>query len=54
METFFGIMKNEIHNGYEIEYKSFVAFVESVKEFIGIYSNERIHSKIIWIPPTKY
>jgi len=54
MESFFGIMKNEIYYGHETEYKSFDAFQNVVNEYIDYYNNIRIKQKTAWLSPVQY
>ena len=54
MESFFGIMKNEMLYGHESEYKSFEQFKEVVKEYIWYYNNIRIKKKSGWMSPVQY
>ena len=54
MESFFGIMKNEMLYGHESEYKSFEQFKEVVKEYIWYYNNVRIKKKSGWMSPVQY
>lgn len=53
METFLGILKNEIYYGYEKEYRSFSEFSEAIRKYIEYYNNERIQVKTKWMPPVK-
>ena len=54
METFFGRMKNEMFYGEERSFHSYEEFAKAVKEYIDYYNNDRIQSKIKWMPPVKY
>ena len=54
MESFFGIMKNEMFYGHESEYKSFEQFKEVVSEYIWYYNNVRIKKKSGWMSPVQY
>ena len=54
MESFFGIMKNEMLYGHESEYRSFEQFKEVVKEYIWYYNNVRIKKKSGWMSPVQY
>lgn len=45
MESFFGIMKNEMFYGHEHEYGSYKDFKKVVEEYIYYYNNERIKKK---------
>jgi len=54
MESFFGVMKNEIYYGHETEYKSFCEFQKVVKEYIDYYNNIRIKQRTAWLSPVQY
>ena len=54
MESFFGIMKNEMFYGHESEYKNFEQFKEVVSEYIWYYNNVRIKKKSGWMSPVQY
>ena len=54
MESFFGIMKNEMFYGHEDEYKDFNHFKMVVEEYIWYYNNERIKKKSVWLSPVQY
>ena len=54
MESFFGVMKNEMFYGHESEFKTFDQFKKAVAEYIDYYNNYRIRSKTKWMPPSKY
>ena len=54
MESFFGIMKNEMFYGHESEYRSYEHFKEVVGEYIWYYNNERIKKKSGWMSPVQY
>ena len=54
MESFFGIMKNEMFYGHESEYKNFEQFKEVVGEYIWYYNNVRIKKKSGWMSPVQY
>ena len=41
MESFFGVMKNEMYYGLEDTYKSFAEFKKAVDEYIAWYNKER-------------
>ena len=43
MESFFGVMKNEMYYGLEDIYKSFAEFKKAVDEYIVWHNKERIH-----------
>ncbi len=42
MESFFGVMKNEMYYGMEDSFESFAAFKKAVDEYIRWYNEERI------------
>lgn len=54
MESFFGVMKNEIFYGHEYEYHSFSQFLNVVDKYMFYYNNERIKEKTNWMSPVKY
>ena len=54
MESFFGIMKNEMFYGHESEFKTFDQFKKEVADYIDYYNNKRIRSKTKWMPPSKF
>ena len=54
MESFFGVMKNEMFYGHESEFKTFDQFKKAVAEYIDYYNNQRIKSKTKWMPPSKF
>lgn len=54
MESFFGIMKNEMFYGHEKEFKTFEQFKNAVAEYIDYYNNFRIKIKTKWMPPAKF
>ena len=54
MESFFGIMKNEMYYGHEKDYKNFTDFKDVVDEYIWYYNNVRIKEKSNWMSPVNY
>ena len=54
MESFFGVMKNEMFYGHESEFKTFKKFKKTVADYIDYYNNRRIKSKTKWMPPSKF
>lgn len=54
MESFFGVMKNEMFYGHESEFKAFEQFKKAVAEYIDYYNNRRIKSKTKWMPPSRF
>ena len=54
MESFFGVMKNEMSCGHESESRTFEEFKKAVSECIDHYNNRRIKLKTKWMPPAKY
>lgn len=54
MESFLGIMKNEMFYGHESEFHTFEQFKEAMVDYIDYYSNERIRSKTKWMPKSKF
>lgn len=53
MESFFGVMKNEMSCGHEAECRTFEEFKKAVSEYVDYYNNRRIKSKTKWMPPAK-
>lgn len=51
MESFFGVMKNEMYYGLEDTYKSFAEFKKAVDEYIAWYNEERIREGCGYKPP---
>ena len=54
MESFFGIIKNEMFYGHESEFKTFDQFKQAVADYMYYYNNQRIKSKTKWMPPSKF
>ena len=54
MESFFGLMKNEMFYGHEDEIGSFDIFKTIVNEYIDYYNNKRIKCKTNWMSPVAY
>jgi putative transposase len=55
MESFFGIMKNEMFYGYEKkEYRSFNQLKEAIEKYIHYYNYERIKVKLKGLSPVQY
>lgn len=54
MESFFGILKNEMFYGQEHIYKNFSEFKKALDAYIYYYNNERIKEKIGWLSPIEY
>ena len=54
MESFFGVMKNEMFYGHEKEFKTFEQFKHAVAEYMDYYNNYRIKIKTKWMPPSKF
>ena len=54
MESFFGVMKNEMFYGHENEYDNFEQFKQVVDKYIYYYNNERIKKKTGWMSPVQY
>ncbi len=54
MESFFGIMKNEMFYGHERELRNFAAFFEVVGEYIRYYNCVKIKRKTGWKSPVEY
>lgn len=54
MESFFGVMKNEMFYGRESQFKTFDDLKRAVSKYIRYYNNRRIREKSNWMPPRKY
>ena len=54
MESFFGIMKNEMFYGHESEYPNFNVFAAVVSDYINYYNNVRIKKKSGWMSPVQF
>ena len=54
MESFFGVMKNEMFYGHEGEFRTFEQLKRAISEYIDYYNNRRIKGKTKWMPPAKY
>lgn len=54
MESFFGILKNEMFYGHEKEYRSFNQLKEAIVKYIHYYNNERIKEKLKGLSPVQY
>lgn len=54
MESFFGVMKNEMFYGHEKDFKTFEQFKHAVAEYMNYYNNYRIKIKTKWMPPSKF
>lgn len=54
MESFFGVMKNEMFYGHEGEFRTFEQLKRAIAEYIDYYNNRRIKGKTKWMPPAKY
>ena len=54
MESFFGIMKNEIYYGKEKLISSFEQFKSLVNSFVFYYNNVIIKEKTGWLSPVQY
>ena len=54
MESFFGVMKNEMFYGYESKFKTFDQLKKAVADYIDYYNNHRIKRKTKWMPPSKF
>ena len=54
MESFFGIMKNEIYYGKENSIINFNHFKFLVDEYMRYYNNKRIKKKTGWLSPVQY
>ena len=54
MESFFGVMKNEMFYGHDKDFKTFEQFKQAVAEYMDYYNNYRIKIKTKWMPPSKF
>lgn len=54
MESFFGILKNEMFYGHESEFRTFSDLKKTVTGYIDHYNNERIRERTRWLPPAEY
>ena len=54
MESFFGVMKNEMFYGHENDFKTFEDFEKAVNDYIFYYNNIRIKQKDGWMSPVQY
>lgn len=54
MESFFGILKNEMFYGKEQTYGSFKEFKKAIDEYIFYYNNIRIKEKTKYLSPVQY
>ena len=54
MESFFGIMKNEMFYGHESEYPNFNVFAAVVSDYINYYNSVRIKKKSGWMSPVQF
>ena len=54
MESFFGVMKNEMFYGHEKDFKTFEQFKHAVAKYMDYYNNYRIKIKTKWMPPSKF
>ena len=54
MESFFGVMKNEMFYGHEKDFETFEQFKQAVAEYMDYYNNYRIKIKTKWMPPSKF
>lgn len=54
MESFFGVLKNEMFYSQEYSIKNFNEFKKIVESYIDYYNNERIKEKTNWMSPVQY
>lgn len=52
MESFFGIMKQEMYYGNV--YYSFDELKEAIEKYIKYYNERRIKQKLGWVSPVEY
>ncbi len=54
MENFFGILKNEMFYGHELEFESLNNLKENIEDYIKWYNEERINEKRNGLSPLEY
>ena len=54
MESFFGVMKNEMFYGHEYEFKALDDLEKSMREYISYHNNQKIITKLKGLTPTTY
>lgn len=54
MENFFGILKNEMFYGHELEFKTLQDLKKAIEEYIKWYNEERINIKRKGLSPLEY
>lgn len=54
MESFFGIMKNEMFYGHEYEFTSLEQLKKAMIKYIDYYNNKRIKEKLKGMTPVEY
>ncbi len=54
MESFFGILKNEMFYGHEKEFSSYKKLKMAIDDYIYYYNNDRIKTKLKGLSPVQY
>ncbi|HHG7985142.1 TPA: IS3 family transposase, partial [Streptococcus pneumoniae] len=54
MESFFGIFKSEMFDGYEKTFKSLNQLEQAIIDYIDYYNNKRIKVKLKGLSPVQY
>lgn len=54
MESFFGVLKNEMFYGHEQEFRSFGELKKAISRYIYYYNNVRIRKKTGWMSPVAF
>ena len=54
MENFFGILKNGMFYGHELEFESLNNLKENIEDYIKWYNEERINEKRNGLSPLEY
>ena len=54
IESFFGILKSEMFNGYEKTLKSLDKLEQAITDYIFYYNNKRIKAKLKGLSPVQY
>ncbi len=54
MESFFGILKNEMFYGHEKEFRSYEQLKQAIESYIYYYNYKRIREKLKGLSPVQY
>ena len=54
MESFFGILKNEMYYGHEKEFSNYDQLRRAIDKYIYYYNNRRIKVKLKGLSPVQY